>query len=847
MAEVKYDSATIVSYEHLDHIRVSPKAYIKSSDSEGIIHTAWEYIANSIDEVGMRPEGGIITLGLFRDSISGRFQLVVKDNGRGIPSDKMVKALTSIGTSGKIAANSAYRASGGQLGMGAKAAAALSSKYRTLSVNYLEDVVGSVSLADGKIIGTEVVPMKANPGVTAVFELDVPQFFADGTDFTRTGYLDLVNLCRQLNVFNTHIVFKFYIYERLLPDEYWTTDAASALGLIDNLLYNSPHETVYDSDAVIDKSDYLFTIWKVNSSILYTEAFHKSPRNDKDKLAFDIKFYLTKKGATAGAQYFIAVNNVYLIEKANNDVSLTFLNTLRTEISKYQPTPEYKNFVLQNYNFPTLLLAIDVKYNGAKFSGVTKTNFKDHEFATQFAKELKNLVIATHGDDYWFKLSEILKDDINTQYSRYYDVPLRKSEGRRVFMDLHFHQNYHECKSSDNTKCELYIVEGTSAGNIAKTRDSNFQAIYEARGKPFNAATAPGSLADKRKRLMSYEVYQDLSRILNIGAGTTDMNTARFSKIVIATDADPDGYHIAALHLNNLYILNPLIVTSGMVYIARPPLFSMEVDRGKYTFLRDKNALADARIEFIYNKVFSISTQTSNGVEELSGVLLRDTIDVIKQVGAVYASIADAIHVPLRILERLVIGLDKIYPHVKYDELASLFASSDGDDSVRVRADAIQQILTVSMDKDDYHIPLARIGAMITQYILPLAKKYATTKTQFIVRTRAPGSAYYDKPIVASVAWLYEAMHELDTHLPIKIRRYKGLGEMPTDSCSQTLMNPDTRVITQITDMGDLITCGNLLGSDSTWRKQLLAGSTTLSAAFLRTNDLMSAYVDCLD
>lgn len=845
MADVKYNADSIVSYENLKHIRAVPKAYIKSSDSEGIVHTVWEYIANSVDEVGMRPDGGKIYVALFKDGVSNRFQIVIKDDGRGIPVAKLVKALTSMGTSGKIAQTNAYRSSGGQLGMGAKAAPALSTIYRTLSVNYLENKIGSVTVKDGEVTGTETKPMEASSGVTAAFELDIEQFFPDGKDFASVGYLDLVDLCRRLNVFNENINFQFYIYSRLIPEEYWTASAPEALGIIDNLIFNSPHEIIYDSASVLDKSSYLFDVsWKnASRDIIFSESIRKKAKDDNDKLSFDLKFYFTKKGNNSSSLYFIAVNNVYLIEKNNNDPVMAFLAILRYAVAKYQPTPEYRNFVLETYNFPTLLLAIDIKYDGAKFSGVTKTNFRDAEFSKQFTHEVVATITEQRGEDYWYRLSEALKSDITTQYSRFYDVKPKKSDDRRLFLELHYIQNFHECKSANRSECELYLVEGTSAGNIAKTRDSNFQAIYEARGKPFNAANVPGSLADKRKALMKYEIYQDISRILNISAGTTDMSTARFSKIIIATDADPDGYHIAALHLSNLYILNPLIVESGMVYIARPPLYSMEIGKGKYVFIRDKKALRDASIEFVYRNILDIRIVTPSGVLELDDELFRETIDIVKQVGGKYMTQAIAFNVPINIIERLVIGVKEIYPKVNYKALPKLFDSPDGN-LVRVRADEHTQSMTISIGHKDYHIPLERIGHMIVKYVLADVKRYAADKLVFEVRTKAKGSAYCDNPLIVSVAGLFDILAKVDDSMPFTLRRYKGLGEMPTDSCSATLMNPETRVITQITSVGSVDTCMNLLGKDSTWRKQLLAGSDTLSATFVRENELTFTWLD---
>lgn len=850
MADVNYTSDTIVVYQDLQHVRAVPKAYIKTNDNAGIVHTIWEYIANSVDEVGMRPEGGNITLGMFRDAVSSRFQMVVKDDGRGIPADKLIDVITKIGASGKISQVTAYRASGGQLGMGAKAAAALSTKYRTLSSNYMEDKVSSVALEDGKVTNSDITPLKAVPGVTAAFELDVPKFFADGINFSQIGYLDLVNLCRQLNVFNEKVNFRFFIFERLIPESFWTDPTPQALGTIDNLLASARHEVVYDSTTIIDKSSYLFeVVWKVNSGMVYSDTLHKAQKNSEDKLSFDVKYYFTKKGATGSTQYFIMVNNVYLVERSTNDVALTFMNLLRTELAKCQTDQEHSNFVLNTYTFPTLLLAIDVKYNGAKFSGVTKTNFKDNEFVTQFTQDLQQVLAETKSSEYWTQLAQALADDINLQYSRYYDVPVskNKAEGRRVFMELNFPQNYHECKSSDRNKCELYIVEGTSAGNIAKTRDSQYQAIYETRGKPTKAASELKNMATDRRKLLTDPVYRDISRILNVNASTTNMAESRFNKIIIATDADPDGYHIAALHLSNLYILNPLLVNSGMVWVARPPLYALEVSRNSRKYIRNKDLLVLTEIECLYAKAIALYKQSYDDPQPrlLTPQEFIGCIVAALDLGEAFAAVAHNFDVPPSIIERIAYKLSDIYPsgvpdNIDYDQLLEAFTSPDPEGMVTVQVDKERKILVVSLGMYDYQIALIRAYSMIRETLMSKIKQYRSNSILYFVKTLLPGSEFQNNYLPVSMVRLYEVLMFIKNSVHYRIHRYKGLGEMPTDGCYEALMNPATRKITCVTNIGDLKECYELLGTNTAARKALLSESpnSVLSARFIRENEL---------
>lgn len=843
---VKYTSETIVTLSDLDHIRVRPKAYINTADAAGIVHTIWEYIGNSLDELTLIPEGktepvgGTIHLCLFKDRAKQTFQILMKDTGRGIPHNKVVDVFTKQHASGKFfgadSANgkvkTAYRASGGQLGMGAKVAAALSSKFRVISKNYLDNVATSLRLENGRIIETKEVPLNVESGVIALFELDIHQFFKEGLDFAEVGYLDLVALCKQLNIFNESVNFQFYVYERKIPENIWSEDIPSAIGAIGQLLASEHKQVIYDSLSVVDKGAYLFEIWRTNSDLIFADNVKKAALTSEDKLSFEVKYYATKRSSTGNPQFFLAVNNVSLIDRTGSDPVIVFMNLLREHIAKYQETPEYKEFVSGDYNFPTMLIALDIHYDGAELSGVTKTGFRDAVFAKQFTKELEELFKAK-GEEYWQQLATKLSDDIKLRYAQFYDMPLKKSEGRRVFVDLNFSRNYHECKSSDNTKCELYIVEGTSAGNITKTRDNEFQAIYETKGKPTNAATYIDKIVDNRRKLLQDKVYQDLVKILNISPNTTDVSTGRFSKIIIATDADPDGYHIAALHLSNLYILNPRIIESGMVWLAKPPLYSMELGRNRFLFLRDKVALYDARVKYIYGPTLDIDVVTDAGVTHADEKLFREIIYLTKYVGERFESVAQALNVPILIVERLVYGLKYLYPTVDLNGIAKCFSSADQPGFVKIGFDRDQGALIVSVGPADYHIGLEKIGQTIVQQLLPLVKKYKCLDITYKVKSKSSKGTLQDyRPM--TLMMLYVCLKNLDDKLPLPIHRYKGLGEMPSPSCFATLMNPETRAITQVTSIGDLNECYDLLGTDTSGRKRLMVGGTALSNTFVR-------------
>lgn len=823
----QYTADTIVTLENLAHVRARPTSYIQYRDSQGITHTYFELISNSMDELAQRPEGGTIYVGIARNRVKNNFTCFVVDDGRGIPADKLSAVMTKLNTSGKISSKSAYKHSGGLLGLGAKVSAALSTRFRATARNLLDGGnAASVYLENGddkhKVEWLEKADIPV--GTAVVSELDMT-FFPDGSDFMTSGYLSLVNLCKELNIFNENINFQFYHYDIPFPEEYWKADIAKATSILADFINSNNKVIEYSSSDTPDKSAYLFQVWNLTSDITYRDRILKYPEGD-DRLGYDIRIFLTKSSNTTNAKYFISVNNVNLPNKTDNSVTNTFMEVLANKIANLQETEEYREFVKENYSFPILALACGVNYNGAEFAGATKTGFKDKTFEDQFRAEL----------NYYFdnnptvveQIGKLLASNINLWYSRFYDTPMKKSDVNRVFMTLNYPGNYKECKSSDASKCELFIVEGSSA-SVNRVRDNEFQAVYETRGKPLNATIDYSNISESRKRILQDPIYQDLIKILGVTPNTTDMSVAKFGKIIIATDADPDGYHIRALHINNFYIINPRIVESGMIWVANPPLYSMAISSKSKLHLCDRVALMDARIKFLYEPSFEVSIDSVAGVKKLEGECFREFCYIVKELGEKFEVVSKQLNIPICILERLTLGIDLIYPSVNYGMLSKLFKS---DDPTLVSAKAFPNLetLLVSIRNKDYPISLNTVGQIIVDQLLGSIRKFQYSELMPIIRTKFKGSAY-EKPHRVSMMYVYEMMKSFDALF--RVDRYKGLGKLSAQDCSDAVTNPATRSITQITNVGDVIRNFNLLNKgDSTARKELMMDSTAVNTKF---------------
>ena len=830
----QYTADSIDIAVNLAGIRRRPTGWIVSKGIAGHVHMIREIIDNSVDELILRPEGGTIYICMFRDRVANKYQMVIRDTGRGIPKAALLDVTTILGASGKSGEKSAYANSAGLFGMGAKVAAALSTRFRVISKNYLDTEAGSILLNDSEVISHRDEMAAIPDGVLTVFEPDLdPRFLIEGKEFMDSGYFDLVAICKQLNIFNENINFQFYIFDRKLPEGFWTAPIQDAYAIMDRAIQQQDGIVEYASNAVGDKAAYLFDLWKLNSSIVFQDTYVKTPVSEKDRLGFNIKMFFSKKTTNGNPQYFISVNNVALVDKTENSATVAFMSVLRTCIAEHLEEDHLKQFVLNDYRFPTLLVAIGIKYKNAEFSGVTKVSFKDAAFAKQLSAEFA-ATSAMLPAGYWEHVLSILKADIELRYSQLYDGPVKKSETRTVFARLNFPANYKECKSPDKQLNELYIVEGTSANNIVTKRDNNHQAIYLTRGKPTNAATLFEQMGENRKKLLADPIYQDLMTILGITPNTTDMSNCLFGKIIICTDADADGYHIRSLHLNNFYILNHRLIEQGMVWLANPPLYSMRIAKSRSLFLRDKTALMDARVEYIYKPTLNIRIDSPAGIIELPPDAYRDMCYMVNYLGEHFSQVAKQLNIPLLILERLALSVGHLYPTVNLPELIKSFESADQPGFIRVQSNDVGKFIVVSVGREDYVIGLSSVGDTIVSHLLPLMKKFKYRDYMFLVTSSKPGSSLATETPM-TMMMLYICFSQLNSLF--EISRYKGLGQMYPEDCFNTLMNPETRSLTRVTSSGSPEENYALLGKESsTTRKQLLTTTSVLSNLFAREN-----------
>jgi DNA gyrase subunit B len=549
-----YTAANITVLEGLEPVRKRPGMYIGSTSETGLHHLIWEIVDNSVDEA-MAGHADLIQVVIQKDG-----GITVHDNGRGIPVDvhKTTKksaletVLTVLHAGGKFGGDaSGYKVSGGLHGVGAAVVNALST-----------NMVAQVRI-DGKVYEQKYKIGVPEGKVKEVGKVPKDAPFPTGTSIT--FYPDA-------SIFET-VEFKFKtVLEHLRSQAYLTkglhfviTDERVGLtyqyyfegGILSYIKQLNRNKKVRHNPVYINKTheDVL-----VEVAIQYTDDF------DELVLAY--------------------ANNEY------NPEGGMHVTGFRTALTRSINTYAVKNnFVKESEKLTGedmregLTAVISVKLPNPQFEGQTKAKLGNPEVRTAVeavvSKELE-IFLEEHPQD----ASKIIEKGILAAKARLAARAARDSVIRKGVLDgLALPGKLADCSESDPSKCELYIVEGDSAGGSAKQgRDRRFQAILPLRGKILNV---------ERARLDKMLTSQEIKNlVIAFGTGVGDMfdvSKLRYHRIIIMTDADVDGAHIRTLLLTLFYRYFPDIIKNGHLYIAQPPLFKVQVGKTfRYVFSEEE-------------------------------------------------------------------------------------------------------------------------------------------------------------------------------------------------------------------------------------------------------------------
>ncbi len=558
-----YDASSISVLEGLEAVRKRPGMYIGSVSRKGLNHLIYEIVDNAVDEhlAGYCSE---IEVWLEKDGSA-----TIEDNGRGIPvgmHEKGVSAerlvFTTLHAGGKFD-DSAYKTSGGLHGVGSSVVNALST--------WLDVQV----MLDGKIHhdryerGVPVLELekgllpvigKTKKTGTRISFLPDPEIF----EKTRFSATELKSRLHETAYLNPELKIHFEDRRGEEVEEELFYEPEGITGFVQELTQKS--EPVCEPIYFKGEADGI----QVEVAFQYVNEFHENV------LGFCNNIYNAEGGThlTGFKTTFTTVMNTYarqigvLKEKDVNFTGADIRNGMTAVVSIKHPDP--------------------------RFEGQTKTKLDNQDASRAVGKVTSEEIVL-----YFDKNLEVLKNILSCAEKA---AKIRKTE-ERAKTNMLTKQKYSfdsngklaNCESRDSSKCEIFIVEGDSAGGSAKTaRDRNYQAILPIRGKILNVekASIDKVLANAEIKTMINAFGCGFSE----GYGNDfDISKLRYDKIIIMADADVDGSHISTLLLTLFYRFMPELIYEGHVYIAMPPLYKVIPSKGKEQYLYDDKALEKYR------------------------------------------------------------------------------------------------------------------------------------------------------------------------------------------------------------------------------------------------------------
>ena len=584
---MSYEAQNITVLEGLEAVRKRPGMYIGTTSERGLHHLVWEIVDNSVDEA-LAGYCNKIDVKILPDNI-----IEVVDNGRGIPTDIHPKygksaleiVLTVLHAGGKFE-NDNYKVSGGLHGVGVSVVNALSEwlevEVRKEGNVYYQKYHRGKPEEDVKIIGS----CEANEHGTTV------RFKADGDIFETLvyNYFTLSNRLKELAYLNRGLTI-----------------------ILSDLRKDEKKEEIYKFDGGI--LDFLNEIVKEEATII-DKPFYVSA--EQDNVGVDVTFTYT---TSQNEIIYSFVNNINTHEGGTHVQGFrTALTKVINDVGKAQGLLKDKDGKLMGNDIREGVVAIvSTKIPQPQFEGQTKGKLGNSE-VSGIVNSIVSSSLKIFLEDNPAITKIVVEKILNSKKAREAAQKARELVLRKSVLEVgSLPGKLADCTSKKAEECEIFIVEGDSAGGSAKQgRDRYNQAILPLRGKIINVEKA-----GLHKSLESSEIRAMVTAFGTSIGDTFDISKLRYGKIILMTDADVDGAHIRTLILTFLYRYMRELINEGNIYIACPPLY--KVSSGKqivyaYNDLELKNVLAQMNQD---NKKYTI--QRYKGLGEMNPEQLWET------------------------------------------------------------------------------------------------------------------------------------------------------------------------------------------------------------------------------
>jgi DNA gyrase subunit B len=587
-----YSADSIQALEGMEHVRMRPSMYIGDTGVRGLHHLVYEVVDNSIDEA---LAGHCDTIGVI---INEDNSVTVEDNGRGIPVDMHKKegvsalevVMTKIGAGGKFDKDS-YKVSGGLHGVGVSC------------VNALSDHLRATVYRDGKVYEQEYERGKSMYPVKQIGETTkrgtMVTFHPDATIFTQTlefSYDTLAGRMRELSFLNKGITIT-------LTDRRFTKENGD-----------------YEGEVFHSKEGLKEFVRFLDGNRIPIISHVINMENEKGEVPVEVALIYNESYAE---NIFSYVNNINTHEGGTHLQG--FRMGLTRTLKKYADASgllEKLKFEISGDDFREGLTAIiSVKVQEPQFEGQTKTKLGNREVVSPVsqavAEMLENYLEENPNDARIIVQKVILAAQARHAAKKAREMVQRKT----VLGGGGLPGKLSDCSEQDPAKCEVYLVEGDSAGGTAKQgRDRNFQAILPLRGKILNVEKA------MHHKVFENEEIRNIFTALGVTIGTEEDSKAlnleklRYHKVIIMCDADVDGSHISTLILTFFFRFMKELIEGGHVYIAAPPLYLVKKGNKKeYAWNDDQRDIANEKMGG------SAAIQRYKGLGEMNAEQLWET------------------------------------------------------------------------------------------------------------------------------------------------------------------------------------------------------------------------------
>jgi len=782
-----YDSSSIKVLEGLEAVRLRPAMYIGSTGEMGLHHLVYEVVDNSVDEAlaGFCTEIGV--------TIHIDNSLTVVDNGRGIPVDIHAEegvsaaqvVLTKLHAGGKFDSNS-YKVSGGLHGVGVSCVNALSETF------HLEVWRDKATWEQDYERGIPKAPL-AKTGKSTKTGTKIT-FKADGTimDATEYNFDTLAQRLRQLAFLNKGL--KIVLTDER-GDDIRTEEFFYSGGIAEFIKHLNRGKS-----ALHDKP-------------IHFEGDRELPNGGKLTTEVALQY-----NDSYSENIFSFANNINTVDGGSH---LSGFRSALTRTINYAATQaglikDAKENLTGDDVREGLTAVVSVKLPQPQFEGQTKGKLNSD--IQGYVVQLVNEKLGEFFDKNPSITKKIISKAIDAARAREAARKARDLTRRKGALDSGgLPGKLADCQEKDPDRCELFLVEGESAGGTAKSgRDRRYQAILPLKGKILNVEKA------RYDKMLSHEEIRAMITAIGTGIGKEEdfeFAKLRYGKIIIMTDADVDGSHIRTLLLTFFFRHMQQLITRGKVFVAQPPLYRIKKGKSEKYIKDDKEFTR----EILRRATENLAVEAA-GVK-LEGAELRSFLMSLDELSQISRRLERRVRDP-----RVVDVLTDI--SMPIDTKADL----QNEQSVKTVADSLRKAkLEVTVEREEEHSswmigyrdPTNAVRMINTEFLaLPEFRKTRAQVKQVSRFNTPPFTVIKDSHREVLPNWreLLATVKSEGTR-EVNVQRYKGLGEMNAEQLWATTMNAETRTLLQV-DLNDFAESepifSTLMGEDVESRRKFI-------------------------